>query len=383
MGVAEGDQGFDPTPSPFQTGLAWLRHPKVRRSVAQTITVIVVIFLGEYVVLPNFAKARHGFHLLQHLNVGIVLVAVLAEAGALVAYAELTRSVLTPIAPLRSTTLRINLSTFALSHVLPTGSATGGALGYRLFLQAGVPGTTAAFGMGVQAIGSAVVLNVIFWISLFISIPLNGFNPLYGYAALAGVVLLAAFASTLVLLSRGDREADGWLMRAADRLPFVTAEQVATVTRNLADRVNVLLRHRSVLRLALQWAALNWLLDAFSLWCFLWAFGRVVNPVDLLVAFGLANILAVIPITPGGLGLIEGVLIPTLVGFHVPAEVASLGVLTYRLVNFWIPIPIGGASYLSLRVGPWQLPGRSVKPTSRSHPATLDEGGRGEVEPPA
>jgi hypothetical protein len=69
------------------------------------------------------------------------------------------------------------------------------------------------------------------------------------------------------------------------------------------------------------------------------------------VAYGLANILAVIPITPSGLGVVEGVLIPTLVGFHVTKTIAILGVLSYRLVNFWLPIPAGGACYLSLRFG--------------------------------
>jgi hypothetical protein len=94
----------------------------------------------------------------------------------------------------------------------------------------------------------------------------------------------------------------------------------------------------------------------------------------------------VIPLTPGGLGLIEGVLISTLVGFHVPAEVASLAVLTYRLVNFWIPIPVGGAAYLSLRMGPWQLPIKQAKaqrPGPGSAEAALDERGGGQVEPPA
>jgi uncharacterized protein (TIRG00374 family) len=74
-----------------------------------------------------------------------------------------------------------------------------------------------------------------------------------------------------------------------------------------------------------------------------------VLPIDLLVAYGLANILAVIPITPSGLGVVEGVLIPTLVGFHVPKTTAILGVISYRLINFWLPIPVGGVSYLSLR----------------------------------
>ena len=33
-----------------------------------------------------------------------------------------------------------------------------------------------------------------------------------------------------------------------------------------------------------------------------------------------------------------------------------LGVVLYRLVNFWLPIPIGGLAYLSLKVGPASRP---------------------------
>ena len=90
-------------------------------------------------------------------------------------------------------------------------------------------------------------------------------------------------------------------------------------------------------------------------------------PVDLLVAYGLANILAVIPITPSGLGVVEGVLIPTLVGFHVPKTTAILGVIGYRLINFWLPIPVGGASYLSLR---WRGGGRRTPSLPRGPEAS-------------
>src|SRR6185312_5115750 len=95
----------------------------------------------------------------------------------------------------------------------------------------------------------------------------------------------------------------------------------------------------------------NWILDAGSLWVFLFAFGAHVSPIDVLVAYGLANILAVIPVTPSGLGVIELTLIAVLKGFGVPADVAAAGVLSWRLVNFWLPIPFGGVSYLSLRLG--------------------------------
>jgi len=110
-----------------------------------------------------------------------------------------------------------------------------------------------------------------------------------------------------------------------------------------------LITNRRTLWWAFSWAGLNWVLDAACLWVFLWSFGSVVSPIDLLVAYGLANIFAVIPLTPGGLGVIEGVLISTLSGFGVPNSQAILAVLAYRLVNFWLPIPLGGAAYASVQ----------------------------------
>jgi len=122
-----------------------------------------------------------------------------------------------------------------------------------------------------------------------------------------------------------------------------------SLTRHVAERVTILFTNRRLLSRAMAWAAANWLLDATCLWVFLWSFGSTVSPFDLLVAYGLAMILAVIPITPAGLGVVEGVLISTLVGFGVPKSTAILGVLGYRLLNFWLPIPLGGAAYVSLR----------------------------------
>jgi len=48
--------------------------------------------------------------------------------------------------------------------------------------------------------------------------------------------------------------------------------------------------------------------------------------------------------------VIEVTVVSVLTGFGVPVAAASAGVLAWRLVNFWLPIPFGGASYLSLRL---------------------------------
>jgi uncharacterized protein (TIRG00374 family) len=340
--VEKEERGEVPPPGPKRR---WLP-----RNVKIALMVLLLFFVGEYILLPEFASARREFNHLSHLNFLWLILGTLLEVAALVAYAEVTHTVLSPGAPPRFRIFRINMWALAISHTLPGGTVPGTAASYRLLTESNVPGSTAAFGLAAQGIGSAVVLNAIFWLALLISIPLQGYNPAYGFAAILGVLLLAIFAALVFFLTRGERQAAVFLGRVADRLPFVRAETVTSLVQKVADRMKILFSSSELLTRAGIWAAANWLLDAASLWVFLLAFGAPVSPIDVLVAYGLANILAVIPITPSGLGVVELTIVAVLKGFGVPGGVAAAGVLSWRLVNFWLPIPFGGVSYLSLRL---------------------------------
>ena len=127
------------------------------------------------------------------------------EAAALVAYGRLTQSVLPKDGPGLSKVLRIDLSTLAVSHVIPGGTAGGTGLGYRLLTSSGVSGPDAGFALATQGIGSAVVLNAMLWVALVISIPLHGFNSAYVTVAVVGAVLLAALRHARARRSPGAR----------------------------------------------------------------------------------------------------------------------------------------------------------------------------------
>jgi len=70
----------------------------------------------------------------------------------------------------------------------------------------------------------------------------------------------------------------------------------------------------------------------------------------LFSAFGIANVAAAVPVTPSGLGVIEAALPLLLAGNGITRGVATLAVIGWRLVNFWLPIPFGAGAYLSLVV---------------------------------
>lgn len=331
------------------------------------------LILVEYLVLPQVAGARRSIHLLGRVNPAWLLLGVILEAGAIVAYAQLTRAVLPPEQRLPlATTLRITITTLGVSHVVPGGTAAGGTLGYRLLTESGVTGTDAAFALATQGIGSAVVLNVLLWLGLVVSIPLRGFNPLYGIAAVLGTLLLGAFAVAIVMLTKGEERAARVVCGVAGRFPFVDPDGVGRALRRVAIRLRAFGEDPALLRRAIGWATVNWLLDAASLWVFLAAFGARIGPDGLIVAYGLANVLAAIPVTPGGLGVVEAILTPTLVAFGAARGEVILGVISYRLVNFWLPIPLAGVTYLSLRVGPGATRERRAEALREVAEAELD-----------
>jgi len=314
---------------------------------------LAVLIVLEYLVFPQIAGARKSLDLLSSVSLIDLGAGVLLEFAAIAAYAKLTQAVL-PLAmrPAFPTVLRINLSTLAASHIVPGGSAAGAGLGYRLLTEAGVAGTDAGFALAAQGLGSAMVLNLLLWLGLLVSIPRRGFNPLYGTAAVVGALLIAGFALAVLLLTRGEERVARVVCRVASRIPMLDGEGVSRVLHRVAERLRVLGADRALLVRAAGWAGTNWLLDAASLWVFVAAFGHRMDIDGLVVAFGLANVLAAVPLTPGGLGVVEAVLTSALVGFGAPRGTAVLGVIVYRLVNFWLPIPVGGLAYLSLKVGP-------------------------------
>ena len=319
----------------------------------------LVMWLFVLPVIPGFRKALTELREVQPLLLGAGLG---LQVAAFYSYSLLTKAALgeagRSVSPMRM--FRIQMSTKAMSLIVPGGSAAGPALGYRLLTLSNVGGPDAGFALATAALGSAVVLNLIFWIGLLVSIPYRGVNPLYGSAALAGILLMMLAGFLVFGLLEGQGRAERALRWLARKLRF-DEDRTAAVIRQLGQRLEQLISDRVLLRRVVAWAAANWLLDAASLWVFLRAFGQSLDADALIIAFGIANIAAVIPITPGGLGIVEGIYIPTLVGFGLTRSVASLGVASYRIAQLFFPILLGGILYLSLRIGPFRIERREER----------------------
>ncbi len=325
-----------------------------RRNVKRTAKLVAFLFVFIYFGLPAIGGVRRAIDELSDIQPGYLVMGLGLQLTAWICYSLMTRAALPPHAIPLMRLWRIQMATKALTNVVPAGSAAGSALGYRLLTLSGVRGSDAGFALATAGLGSAVVLNLILWISLVASIPFRGVNPLYGSAAIIGAIVLGIFAFLVISLMKGRAQSER-AVRSLARRVRIDEEKAGQTVRHIAARLRELMTEPRLLARVTLWAAAAWLLDASSLWVFLRAFGASA-PIDgLLVSFGIANLVAAIPITPGGLGLVEGIYVPLLTGFGIPRATVGLAVPMYRLAQFWLPIPIGAACYFTLRVGPASL----------------------------
>jgi uncharacterized protein (TIRG00374 family) len=330
---------------------AWLSL--LAKPARRGVLIFILLLVIEYLVVPELVGASKDLHLLGQVSAWWVAAGVVLEGVSLFCYAVLTRVLLPPgPKPGLSRLFRIDLSAAAVAHVIPAGTLGTAALGFKLFTAEGISGNDATVMMAAKGIGSTVVLNVLLWISLIISIPLAGFQPIYATVAVIGTIVLAGVAVLVLGITRGAGFASRVLRVVSDKIPFLSGEKVERAVLDAAQSFSLLARDRRVMAWSLVWASLNWLLDAASLWCFVAAFGHLTNPVELFAAYGIANVAGALPVTPGGLGVVDSIAPLLLVGFGVTRSVATLGVLGWRVVNFWLPIPTGALAFVSLKVKP-------------------------------
>jgi hypothetical protein len=86
---------------------------------------------------------------------------------------------------------------------------------------------------------------------------------------------------------------------------------------------------------------LNWLADCGCLVAAILAVSGHVPWSGILVIYGMTQIAENLPITPGGIGVVESTLSLMLVAYGMSMDTAVAAVLLYRIISFWILVALG------------------------------------------
>jgi hypothetical protein len=111
---------------------------------------------------------------------------------------------------------------------------------------------------------------------------------------------------------------------------------------------------------------LAWLTDVACLAAAFAAVGAAVPWSGLLLAYCAGQLAQMLPITPGGLGVVEGSLTLALVAFGGGQESTLAAVLLYRLISFWGVLVVGAGAYLGIRVTATRAPANVLSATTEA-----------------
>jgi uncharacterized protein (TIRG00374 family) len=327
------------------------------------VLLVVLVVVVWFILIPQFDQVRPALDSLSHISTPLLVLGLTLEIGSVATYSALSRATLGKSSrPNYFTMLRVDVATEGVNNAVPGGGPTSTALKYRLLTLLKTTPENAVTGTTLEIATSVLTLGGLFGIAIALCMGSVRGNFEYAVAGIVvgGVAVLVTIAA--ILLGKSRVRTLQRVERIARRIPFLPEGASVDFVDRIADQLREYQSSKRRLVIAVGLASANWLLDAAALWVFLLAFGYTSDPRRMLVAYALASLVGLLPITPGGLGIIEGVLVPTLVGFGTPQGIAVLGVLTWRIVQYWLPMPIAVAAYLSLRAGPLRRSEREVAP---------------------
>lgn len=276
---------------------------------------------------------------------------VLAQAASYVCAWQLMRIALRGLSWFVAATSQ--LTSNAVAKIVPGGAAIGAGVGYRMMATAGVDRGSAGAALAANSIISNGVLLCLPLVALVMSIltapiPTGMDHVAWGGAAL--FVVLFGFVFALVRYDRPIRvmadaisRSSHWVLARFHRTGGPTPEGI------IRQRDEMVASLGSRWKGALGAAVGNWMFDYFALVFALIAVGVRPRLSLVLLAYAVASLLTMIPITPGGVGFVEAGLVAMLTLAGVPGESALLATLAYRVVSYWLPLPAGLVAHLLYR----------------------------------
>jgi uncharacterized protein (TIRG00374 family) len=344
-----------------------------KRIVGYVISVLIVVAIFWWAI-PQFADYRDVWAAIKTLTPIEAWSLVAATVFNLVTYWWANQAALPGLGIGKAAVL--TQTTTSIANTLPAGGAIAVGLTYSILDSWGFGGTSIALYVGVTGIWNIFTKLALPLLSLVILALSGHLTTTYIVAAVLGVIVLSVGVGLFALVFRSEELAikiGSWLGRVASWFRGVLRKSPVTTWGEGAARFRrdtiVLVEHRW-LRLTLitvlsQVALFLVLLLSLR---HLGVSEHEVSTAEAFAVYAFSRLLAVVPITPGGVGLIDLGYIGGLTAFGGEEKAAIVAaVLLFRALTYGIQIPIGALTYTIWRVkSDWRRPADAAAQRERA-----------------
>jgi uncharacterized protein (TIRG00374 family) len=318
-----------------------------KKSIILGIVGLVVIILIFWKVIPQIGDYQTAFEALQAMSILAMILIGAAVVVYLVVYGFPFMAATPKLKYWPSQ--QVNQAAFAISNGVPAGGAFGLAVQYAMLATYRVPG----------AVATSAITAVGLW-SMFVSLGLpvlgiaalsaTGGSTSYSWVAPVGLGILVTMVVVLILIVRSERLAVG-IGRLGNKVigplrgrisKLHDLDLVVPISKFRSDMHDLLTHRWHVITIA----QLGVILTQFAI---LYVALRGVQGWDqpgtsvlaVFGAFATAQIMLMVPITPGGLGTVDAMIIALLQSVGVSAGDATAADLVWRMASYVPQIVVG------------------------------------------
>lgn len=354
------------------------------RWVRRVLLVIIAIILGveAYLFGPTVSKAIREF---EHIRWEWVLACVIAVFFSMDSFAQVTRVLLRSagVKVTQRQALSLQMASNSVSQTLPGGQVLAPTLVYRRTRLWGASRVVATW----QIVMSGLLMSAGLAVLGLTGALLAGAKT-SPYSVVFSVGMLVVF---IVLVQYVASHPDGLYVVGARLIRWVNdlrnkpEDTGLPRLREVIEQLQSVKLGRRYGAEAFGWSLFNWIADVACLAFACYAVGEAPGLAALAGAYAASKVVNTISPIPGGLGLVEGALVPALVLAGMPAGQAFTATLLYRLVSYVLVVVIGWivifAGYRSYRATMDIDPDDAEKSDDDDAPEAAEEPSTAEDEP--
>jgi len=338
-----------------------VKNQKIFKFSYTRLIILILVALGIYLLIPKLVGLKEGIKLLHQVKAIYIILGILGQLISYTGAAWLLKLILKRLHYRLKFSELIRISSigaFAI-HFFPLAGAGEAAINYYILRNKDVSAGDTLFTFIIRSLLTYLGFFLFFALGLLIT-------PIHPHLTInqkiVSIILFIMIVSMTFWVrylfqhrekfwraGRGLLRAIDWLSRKILRKKVFTQEKIELVVSDVYEGFRVFSQKKGDWLPATGYAAIYWLGDIWTLFFALLAFGYLINPGIMIVAYCLATLAGLLSFIPGGLGVLEGVMSLTLISMGVPATIALFSVLLYRLISFWLLMPAGFVSFLTLQ----------------------------------
>lgn len=163
-------------------------------------------------------------------------------------------------------------------------------------------------------------------------------------AVIAIIVILAIIIYMCINPNFGSR-VDGWIVGLVRRFYKKNSQdlenKIHEAVFGFQDTMKNLVSNKKALYYTVPLSFLIWIFEILRVYLVFLAFGANVNPIIIGEVFIVASLVGMIPLLPGGLGAIDGVMILFYSSAGITSSISAAATVIERLISFWMATIIG------------------------------------------